>query len=181
MKWYLDTEFNEDGRTIELISLGLVSERDRDGTTTEAYFINREINEKRIMRTNAWVGEHVLPKLPPRTGPQASSAWMTRAKMRAAIEALLLSDKELQLWGYFADYDWVVFCQLWGRMMDLPTSRGMPMFCHDIKQEMKRLGVEKDQLPQQDAASEHNALDDARWNRVAHEALLKYEAKQRRR
>lgn len=75
------------------------------------------------------------------------------------------------------DYDWVVFAQLWGRMIDLPE--GMPMFTHDIKQEMGRLSVDKRQLPEQDPLAEHDALDDARWNRAAHMALMKYEAKKR--
>lgn len=31
-----------------------------------------------------------------------------------------------------ADYDWVVLCQLYGTMMDLP--KGWPMYCRDVKQ-----------------------------------------------
>ena len=64
------------------------------------------------------------------------------------------------------DYDWVVFCQLFGTMMDLP--KGFPMFCMDIKQ----LCVEKGnpRLPEQ-GNGEHNALADARWNKIAWEFL----------
>lgn len=36
--------------------------------------------------------------------------------------------------AYYADYDWVVFCWLFGRMVDLPE--GFPMYCVDIKQIM---------------------------------------------
>lgn len=35
-------------------------------------------------------------------------------------------------YGYFADYDWVVFCSLWGTMMNLP--KGFPKYCRDLKQ-----------------------------------------------
>lgn len=35
-------------------------------------------------------------------------------------------------YAYYADYDWVVFCSLFGTMMDLP--KGFPMFCKDLKQ-----------------------------------------------
>ena len=73
-------------------------------------------------------------------------------------------------WAYYADYDWVVFAQLFGTMMDLPE--GFPMYCRDIKQECDRLG--NPQLPKQDKG-EHNALEDARHNRTMFEFLAKLE------
>lgn len=71
-----------------------------------------------------------------------------------------------EIWGYFADYDWVAVCQLFGTMMDLPW--GWPMYCRDIKQWCDMLG--NPQLPEQ-GKGEHNALADARWNRTAWEFL----------
>jgi len=38
----------------------------------------------------------------------------------------------IEFYAYYADYDWVVFCWLFGRMIDLPT--GFPMSCKDLKQ-----------------------------------------------
>lgn len=40
--------------------------------------------------------------------------------------------KDVQFYGYYADYDWVVFCWLFGKMIDLPA--GFPMYCIDLKQ-----------------------------------------------
>lgn len=37
-----------------------------------------------------------------------------------------------EFYAYYADYDWVVFCSLFGRMIDLPD--GFPMYCRDLKQ-----------------------------------------------
>lgn len=37
-----------------------------------------------------------------------------------------------EFYAYFADYDWVLFCSLFGRMIDLPN--GFPMYCRDLKQ-----------------------------------------------
>jgi len=37
-----------------------------------------------------------------------------------------------EFYAYYADYDWVVFCWLFGKMMDLP--KGFPMYCRDLKQ-----------------------------------------------
>ena len=57
MKYFYDTEFIDDGRTIELISIGVAAEDGR-----EYYAISTEFNPERAGR---WVRAHVLPKLPP--------------------------------------------------------------------------------------------------------------------
>lgn len=43
-----------------------------------------------------------------------------------------LEKNKPQFYGYFADYDWVAFCWLFGKMIDLP--KGFPMYCVDLKQ-----------------------------------------------
>ena len=81
-----------------------------------------------------------------------------------------------EFYAYYADYDWVAFCWLFGKMIDLPN--GFPMYCIDLKQELERLNEtlgyncdakgksyrlqEKPNYPKQTNA--HNALADARWN-----------------
>lgn len=62
-------------------------------------------------------------------------------------------------WAYYADYDWVALCQLYGRMIDLPA--GWPMYCRDVKQLADQLGVDLSEVPQMGA--KHNALVDAEW------------------
>lgn len=42
-----------------------------------------------------------------------------------------------QFYGYYSDYDWVVFCWLFGKMIDLP--KGFPMYCIDLKQTLDEL------------------------------------------
>lgn len=39
---------------------------------------------------------------------------------------------QVNFYAYYADYDWVAFCWLFGKMMDLP--KGFPMYCKDLKQ-----------------------------------------------
>ena len=72
-----------------------------------------------------------------------------------------------EFWGYYADYDWVVFCWLFGSMMDLP--KGWPMYCRDIKQFCDDIGNPR--LPEQ-GKGEHHALSDAKWNKQAYDFLL---------
>ena len=84
----------------------------------------------------------------------------------------------IQFYGYYSDYDWVVFCWLFGKMIDLPN--GFPMFAFDLKQMMDEVikrpviggtifgyrnitDLKNDSnYPKQN--NEHNALSDARWN-----------------
>jgi hypothetical protein len=77
-----------------------------------------------------------------------------------------LHGKKPEIWAYYADYDWVVLCQLFGTMMDLPKE--FPLYCRDIKQWADQLG--NPELPKQ-GEDEHNALADARWNCQAWEFL----------
>jgi len=153
LRYYLDTEFYEDGRTIDLISLGIVCE---DGRELYAVSLDADLG-----RVSEWVKRHVLTQLP----PPGDAAWMTRTAMRAAVTAFTNVGRP-EVWGYYADYDWVVLCQLFGTMMDLPDH--LPRYCMDLKQLAVSLG--DPQLPQQEAG-EHNALEDARWNRRTHAFL----------
>jgi 3'-5' exoribonuclease-like protein len=152
-RWFLDTEFYEDGRIIDLISIALVSE---DGQFY--YAVSEEFDAEKC---NEWVRENVLPKLPP------PPLWMSRARIARDIRAILLAeDAKPEIWGYFCDYDWVALCQLYGPMISLP--KGFPFWCCDLKQLMAEHGVEKKDLPPEDTAEEHNALADARWIRGAY-------------
>ena len=93
---------------------------------------------------------------------------------KAATKSVEECYKDVEVWAYYADYDWVVFCQVFGTMMDLPE--GFPMYCRDIKQECDRLGNPK--LPEH-GKGEHNALADARWNKLAYFFLSDLDGKQR--
>jgi hypothetical protein len=140
VKIYFDTEFIEDGKTIDLISIGMVRE---DGAIL--YFENSECD---YLRASPWVKENVLPNL---VGPSVQAD--RRAIARLVVE---FAGENPEFWGYYADYDWVVLCQLYGTMMQLPN--GWPMYCRDVKQEIDRLGI----APLKQETTEHNALADAR-------------------
>jgi hypothetical protein len=153
MKWFLDTEFIEAGRLypLQLISIGLVCEDGR-----EFYAVSGEFSEP---LASDWVRANVFPQL--------GSGWrMTCREIAGQVAEFVRGDSAPEFWGYYADYDWVVFCQLFGSMIDLP--KGWPMYCHDIKQWCDSLGNPR--LPEQ-ASGQHNALNDARWNKRAYEFL----------
>jgi hypothetical protein len=154
-RFFLDTEFLEAGpeHPVRFVSIGLVAE---DGRTYYA-----ESSETDLSLANDWVKQHVLPHLK-RGG---------YAKPRAQIKTELLAfigTEPAEFWGYFSAYDWVVFAQLFGTMVELP--KGLPMHCNDLKQWMSGLGITKKGLPKQQGI-EHNALEDALWNKAVFEFL----------
>lgn len=154
MKYFYDTEFIEDGKTIDLVSIGIVAE---DGRTY--YAINKECN---FEKADEWVRKNVIDKLE----GQLSGFWKTKKEIKEDIIAFIGDDKP-ELWAYYADYDHVVFCQLFGRMIDLPN--GYPFYTLDIKQLCNSIG--NPSLPVQDEG-EHNALADAKWNMEAYYYLV---------
>lgn len=150
MRIFLDTEFIEDGVTIDLISIGLVAE---DGG--ELYMENGECD---LSKASRWVKENVIPHLTGglRAFPRDRIAEMVRR----------FAGKEPVFYGWYADYDWVALCQLYGTMMELP--KGWPMYCCDLKQLCDMLGNPK--LPEQ-GKGEHHAKADARWNKEVFDVL----------
>ena len=173
MRYWFDTEFVEDGKTIELISIGIVAEDDR-----EYYAINQGCD---FSRASQWVKDNVIAQLPlrnvnlsdPSISPRIKSeslAWKSKSAIASEVLEFVGGGKKPEFWAYYADYDWVVFCQLFGTMMDLPG--GFPMYCRDVKQECDRLG--NPDLPEQ-CEGKHNALADARWNKMAWEFLRNYD------
>ena len=156
MKYFYDTEFIEDGKTIDLISIGIVAEDGR-----EFYAISTEFDET---KADEWVKENVLAKLPERNS-NPHPLWKRREQIRHDIVNFIGEDKP-EFWAYYADYDHVVLCQLFGRMIDLPD--GYPMYTKDIKQLCDDKGNPR--LPEQ-GDGEHNALEDAKWNMKCYEFL----------
>ncbi|MPZ86386.1 MAG: polyadenylate-specific 3'-exoribonuclease AS [Actinophytocola sp.] len=148
MRFFYDTEFIEDGTTIDLVSIGVVDENGR-----EFYAVSTEFDPD---RAGPWVREHVLDKLPPPADP----AWCDRATMRARLLRFLNRDREkVELWAWFAAYDHVAIAQLWGDMPALP--RELPRFTRELRQRWEDVGKPVLPTPPKDA---HDALADARHN-----------------
>lgn len=148
MKIWFDTEFIEDGKTIELISIGMIRADDA------IYYA--EVEGVDYSRADPWVQENVITHL----------VGVHRPRRKIAEDIIRFAGEKPEFWAYYADYDWVVLCQLFGRMMDLPS--GWPMFCRDVKQLCDSMGNPK--LPPQ-VDVEHHALSDAVWTKKAHEFL----------
>lgn len=61
-------------------------------------------------------------------GNPNGAQWLSAKSKRALRKGFI----EPSFYGYYADYDWVAFCWLFGKMIDLPE--GFPKYCRDLKQ-----------------------------------------------
>lgn len=171
MRYFYDTEFIEDGRTIELISIGIVCEDGR-----EYYAVSEDATKRAFakrIRKHQWLMDNVVPTLPKAHGDRRLSmpkSWLfdyvsplVRSRQTIARQVVdfilpprLVGSKapEVELWADYSAYDHVVLCQLFGTMMDLPE--GMPMWTHDLEQAWEAAG--RPERPEQ-TSGQHNALE----------------------
>jgi hypothetical protein len=151
-RYFYDCEFIEDGRLVDLVSIGVVDEKGR-----EFYAVSTEFDGSRAI---PWVRRNVLDRLPSPSDP----AWRSRERIRADLHAFLTaplkdgSADEIELWAWYAAYDHVALAQLWGPMTALP--REIPRFTKDLRQ----LWDDHGRPPLPTAAGRHDALVDARHN-----------------
>lgn len=176
MKYFYDTEFLEDGSTIDLISIGIVCEDGR-----EYYAVNSDMDEKRIS-TDRWLCENVIRHLPLTHGRMNPPEFggnryvyaldhqctLVKPKWVIANEVrdFLLASVVPELWAYYGAYDHIALMQLWGKMIDKPD--GIPMWTHDLMQLIE--DNPSISLPPQ-GEDQHDALADARWNWLAYREL----------
>lgn len=181
MRYWYDCEFLEDGRTIDLISIGIVAEDGR-----ELYLVNDDADWYRVAQ-HEWLMANVVPHLPVAVGPMRGllprpamtlypdyahpAVWPRQVIADRVGEFITGGRAENELWAWYGAYDHVALCQLWGRMIDLPPA--IPMFTRDLKQEHVRLGSPP--MPKQ-LDGEHDALADARHNRLMFDFLEEYAA-----
>lgn len=148
MRFFYDTEFIEDGRTIDLVSIGVVGDDGR-----EYYAVSTEFDPD---RAGSRVRANVLPKLP----SPSSQVWRTRRRIRDDLLEFLTADSgPVELWAWTGAYDHVVLCQLWGPMTELP--RAIPRYTRELRQLWEEAG--RPTLPDRPADA-HDALADARHN-----------------
>ncbi|GAB3940527.1 polyadenylate-specific 3'-exoribonuclease AS [Corynebacterium tapiri] len=155
MRYFYDTEFIEDGRTIELVSIGIVAEDGR-----EYYAVSTDFDST---KAGPWVHEHVLNQLP---SPH-SSEWKSRSVIRdEVVDFLSQGSGPIDLWAWVGAYDHVVFAQLFGDMTGLPSR--LPRYTNELKQLWILAG--KPHLPATPRGV-HDALVDARHNLAKFRAI----------
>lgn len=193
MQIFFDTEFHDRTetftcdrtgkqrtvRTIDLISIGMVDDKGR-----EYYAICSDADVERIMQ-NEWLKTNVMKPIYDQFAKMINNKFLQKgfttgtmqtifynfgkSKKTIAREIEQFAGQSPEFWAYFAAYDWVVFCWIWGGMMDLPDN--FPRYCRDLKQRLDetsdRIGHTVDFVKSkvvQPHGVEHCAITDAQWN-----------------
>jgi hypothetical protein len=161
MKYWYDTEFYEDGSTIDLISIGIVAEDGR-----EFYRESKDFDWLRVPHEH-WLWDNVWPHL------FSSHAQEYNPVIARDVHRFITKDEtefDNELWGYYSAYDHVVLAQLFGRMVDMPE--GVPWFTQDIQQIKTMLHNEgwEYEFPSH-TSTQHHALADARWTKKAYDDI----------
>jgi len=189
-RYFIDTEFIDSGKTIDLVSIGIACEDGR-----ELYLQSVEFDHR---KASQWVKENVLAHLeicpwanvsaseitglyrtdrayhqghgqctfeePDKgiAGAYADCFWRTLEQIKTEILTFLDIEEygKPELIGWCSAYDWVAFCQIFGTMMDLPT--GYPHYIKDFQQVLDERGISDDELPEQESGL-HHALADAKY------------------
>ncbi len=105
-----------------------------------------------------------------------------------ALESNMKRLLPIEVYGYYSDYDWTLFCSLFGTMKELP--KYFPMYCRDLKQAIdekaeglsnegfledttfeNKLNYIKAMLNYPKQENEHNALSDARWSKKLYDFI----------
>jgi hypothetical protein len=135
MKYYFDTEFYEHDDRVEPISIGVVCE---DGREFYAELRSRADVEQMM----PWLKANVAPYL---TGPVS-----TATDIQKGLKVLVGNDPKPEFWAFWGAYDWVVLCQLFGGMLQLPKG---------WVYKLKEFADLKIRIPEYDG--QHHALTDA--------------------
>lgn len=147
---FLDTEFYERGAlgniAVDLISIGLARD---DGQT---YYAESSAFNWRGVPNDHWLQENVRPHL--------LGSEHVKHPITIRNDIIAFAGSKPKFYGWYCDYDWVVFCSLFGSMVNLPQH--FPMFCNDLRQLAGMIGFHGKEVPQEE--TEHNALNDAKWN-----------------
>lgn len=182
---YYDFEFLETGSALHPISIGMVADDGR-----EYYAIVRDHDTITAASWHDWLFDNVIPSLPVRypVGRNNRGVWMwdddhpdrdhvkRKPQIADEVRAFLQATPDLELFAWYAAFDHVSLAWLWGPMSDMPG--GIPYWTNDLRQEVQRLGLTDSDLPAQPDGV-HNALADARHNKVRHDWLINYEKENR--
>jgi hypothetical protein len=178
MRYFIDTEFNDNGSPIDLISVGAVADNGKEWygiiegySHFEPYRKSSTSLKERypeIHSCNAWVKDNVLPNLKSHKRGDDDDYAITQIigsddDLRYGLTNFVGNDPYPEFWAFYGHYDWLLVTQLWGGFMKLP--KNWPFTCYDINQFARHVGVHHS-LPAK-FTPEHNALVDARWTKHA--------------
>lgn len=164
MKYFYDFEFEENGITIIPISIGIVSEDDRQlYLINEDYFYVPNI----FSSPTQWLVDNVLKYIDAEQIEKhglAYDQWGDKVIDFISDGGRYTSRDEIELYAWYEAYDHVALAQIWGPMINLPEP--IPMFTREIEDFRQSLSKKQKVLERDyDKYPEHHALYDALYQR----------------
>lgn len=179
MRVFMDCEFAQLGKVTQLVSIGFVAENGA------AFYGEVQGVDPRLL--SDWVRENVVERLwlvnpPPQIPPDTQYVVGNEFEIAALLEGWLQErgskEDPLAIWSDVYAWDWVLFCDLFGGMLNLPEcvyyipfDLATFLWSRDIDPDISReefIGWSKE--------NKHNALFDAAAIRAC---FLKASAKER--
>jgi hypothetical protein len=181
-KIFLDTEFTGLHQKTTLISLALVAE---SGEEFYAEFTDYDRSQ-----LNDWLKENVIAKLrithdqPFEKSGKGVYLKGDRIEIKEALQQWFNQFEGVEIWADVLAYDWVLFCELFGGAFKIPENifyaafdlatllriKGIIEPVSSYENDISRYefaGIEK--------SKQHNALEDARVEKLCFEKLMKDE------
>lgn len=123
-KIFFDTEFTGLHQNTTLISIGLVAET---GKTFYAEFTDYDKNQ-----VDSWIKENVIKNLTLQdwlgdmrcvagTNGNDTTVIGPSSDIIKYLKAWLFQFEEVEMWSDCLSYDWVLFCELWGGALEIPS------------------------------------------------------------
>lgn len=160
MRYFINSQFIDTGKLVYPLSFAICAEDGR-----ELYIIHdNAYNPEITSLANTFVAENVLTNFLVNPNNLTRIALQENSQDIAKLITDFCSADSPKFISYYSAYHWLVLCQFYGRLIDLP--RGFPHYCRDMKQWLDDIGN-----PLQQTESRQNALDIARWIRTTYKTL----------
>jgi hypothetical protein len=157
IRYYLDTEFIPE--TLTLMSIGIVSEDDR-----ELYLVSTEIPVREL---NSWLREHVIPQIGYNSTPDT---WKPVKEIADTVRTFIGDDMAVEFWGDYSAYDFLMLSRLMGDFDSWPKK--WPFLIYDIRQFAYHCDYgDLDETISYNPFN-HHALEDAKWVKKKWELLV---------
>lgn len=168
-KLFLDTEFTGLHQSTTLISLGIIAE------DNSSFYV--EFTDYDTTQIDNWLETNVLQKLTLKAHPEYYEAqpqntqWELKGPQIWVLPKLrqfLNRFPAIEIWADNPAYDWVLFCQLFGHALNIPShicyipfDLSTLVWAKGIDPDISREAFIADQISNIDSANKHNALWDA--------------------
>lgn len=184
MRYFLDTEFNDNVDPVGLISIGIAADDGREFYAINEIYAEKKSTDPAVQSCNEWVRINVLPHLTDADviadlalkSESFSYLIDSLGNIRNELQDFVGNDPFPEFWAYYGHYDWYLVTRLWKSFLYLP--KRWPTACYDLHQFAKHSGCHKS-LPKK-LLPQHNALVDARWTKLAFQHVLNLPNKERK-